>query len=343
MGMCLWGRTGLLLLAGLVLALVVQPCAAAEPARVIFDTDLGADIDDALALAILHAGQSRGVCRLLAVTLTNDNPRVAPLVDAINTFYGRPEIPIGAARNGIGPVNRYVEIAQDFPHKVRSGKDLPDAVTVLRRTLAAQPDGSVTIVQVGQSSNLAALLGTGPDALSPLSGPELAKRKVRLLSIMGGAFVPVEGKEHYAEYNIKSDLPASRRLAAEWPTPIVWSGFEIGLAIPYPAASIEHDFGYVAHHPIAKAYRMYAKMPFDRPTWDLTAVLYALYPDRGYFDLSPPGRVTVAADASTHFKTEDRAPHRYLILRPGQRERALEALVQLTSQPPASRPANHPR
>lgn len=340
-------RVALALLAALLLAL---PAAAAEPVRVIFDTDLGADIDDALALAILHAGQARGVCRLLAVTLTNDEPRVAPVVDAINTFYGHPDTPIGAARNGIGSVTRYVEVAERrdggrlrFPHRVRSGKDLPDAVSLLRRVLAEQPDGSVAIAQVGLSSNLAALLRTGPDRASPLAGPDLVKRKVKLLSVMGGAFVPVEGKEHFAEYNIKTDLPASRRLAVDWPTPVVWSGFEIGLAIPYPAVSIERDFGYVEHHPIAEAYRLYDKMPFDRPTWDLTAVLYALFPDRGYFDLSPPGRVTVAADGSTHFARDANGPHRYLVLRPGQRGRTLEALVQLTSQPPATLPGKEPR
>lgn len=310
----------LLLLAAVLLA---RPAAAAEPIRLIFDTDLGADIDDALALAILHAGQARGECRLLAVTLTNDDPRVAPAVDAINTFYGHPDVPIGAARNGIGSANRYLEIAQHFPHRVQSGKDLPDAVPLLRRVLAAQPDGSVVIAQVGLSSNLAALLATGPDDSSILPGRELVRRKVKLLSVMGGAFVPIEGNKRYAEYNIKSDLPASRRLAAEWPTPIVWSGFEIGLAIPYPARSIERDFGYVAHHPIAEAYRLYDKMPFDRPTWDLTAVLYALLPDRGYFDLSPPVRVTVEADGSTTFTKDDRGPHRYLILRPEQRGRTL--------------------
>ena len=131
-----------------------------------------------------------------------------------------------------------------------------------------------------------------------------------------------------------------RLQAADWPTPVVWSGFEIGLAVPYPARSIEKDFRYVAHHPVAEAYRRYARMPYDRPTWDLTAVLYALFPNRGYFDLSPPGRVTVEEDGSTRFDQAANEPHRYLILRPEQRGRAREALVQLTSQPPSTRLRN---
>jgi inosine-uridine nucleoside N-ribohydrolase len=336
-----------LVLAALAALPAAGPATAAEPVRLIFDTDIGADIDDALALAMIHAMQDRGACRLLAVTLTNDYPDAGPLVDAINTFYGHGDTPIGAARNGIAEVNRYVEVARQrdgdrprFPHRVRSSKDLPDAVRLLRRTLAAQPDGSVVIAQVGLSSNLAALLQSGPDDESPLAGTELARKKVKLLSVMGGAFAPVEGRTGYAEYNVKRDLPASTRVAADWPTPIVWSGFEIGLALPYPARSIEQDFGYVAHHPVAEAYRLYGKMPYDRPSWDLTATLVAVYPDRGYFDLSPPGRVVVEKDGATRFDLDEkRGPHRYLILRPEQKGRALEALTQLASQPPAGRPA----
>ncbi len=344
-----WVSLGLLL-APLFVAAAAGTVMAAEPVRVIFDTDLGADIDDALALAIIHALQARGRCRLVAVTLTNEEPRAAALVDAIDTFYGHGDVPIGAARNGKSAGSRYLETAESrdgdrfrYPRKVQSGKDLPAAVDVLRRVLADQPDGSVVICQVGLSSNLAALLQTGPDQASPLSGPELVKRKVKLLSVMGGAFVPIEGNARYAEYNIKGDLPASRRLAADWPTPIVWSGFEIGLAVPYPASSIEHDYGYVEHHPIAEAYRLYDKMPYDRPSWDLTAVLYGLLPDRGYFDLSPPGRVTVEEDGATRFEMQEGGPHRYLILRPEQRARVTEALVELASQPPACPPRKESR
>src|SRR5262249_39597557 len=146
-----------------VLAAVLAQPAAAEPVRLVFDTDIGADIDDALALAIIHSLQARGACRLLAVTLTNAAPPSAPLVGAINTFDGHPDTPIGAAGNGMVAPSRYLEVPQlrdgdrlRFPRTVQSGKDLPDAVSVLRRVLAAQPDGSVVIAQVGFSSNLAA-------------------------------------------------------------------------------------------------------------------------------------------------------------------------------------------
>ena len=76
---------------------------AAEPVRLIFDTDMGNDIDDAIALAIIHALENRGEVQLLAVTVTKDNRWAAPYIDLVNTFYGRPDIPIGVVRHGRTP------------------------------------------------------------------------------------------------------------------------------------------------------------------------------------------------------------------------------------------------
>src|SRR5215831_6246729 len=86
----------------LLVALAAAALAAAQP-PIIFDTDIGNDVDDALALAMLHALQSRGECRLIAVTVTKDNPWAVPYIDLVNTFYGRANIPIGMVKNGVTP------------------------------------------------------------------------------------------------------------------------------------------------------------------------------------------------------------------------------------------------
>ena len=75
-----------------VLSLAAGPAAGVP---IIFDTDMGNDVDDALALGVLHALDSRGECRLIAVTITKDNRWSAPYVDLVNTFYGRAHIPVG--------------------------------------------------------------------------------------------------------------------------------------------------------------------------------------------------------------------------------------------------------
>jgi len=326
----------------LTLALLFsQLGAAADPALLIFDTDMGNDIDDALALAVIHSLERRGEARLLGITLTKDNPWAGPFVDLVNVFYGRGDVPVGVVRDGKTPEDGdFIRVIAErksaggswlYPRSLTDGRSAPDAVPLLRKLLAAQPDGSVVIAQVGFSTNLARLLDSAGDGSSPLGGRELVARKVRLLSIMGGAFPPL-----LAEYNIKVDLAASTKLFEKWPTEVVASGFEIGAAVLYPAASIENDFGYVEHHPVADAYRVFQKMPYDRPSWDLTSVLYAVRPERGYFNMSPRGTIRVDAEGFTRFTPDEKGKHRFLILSEEQRVRVREALVQLASQPPAN-------
>lgn len=326
-----------------LLALLTTP-AFAQPVPLIFDTDIGNDVDDALALGMIHSLQSRGECELLAVTITKDHDECAAFVDSVNTFYGRGEIPIGVVRNGVTPAqSKFTVLANQkddgklrYPRDLASGKDAPEAVALLRKTLAAAKDRSVVIAQVGFSTNLARLLDSKADQASPLNGVDLARKKVRLLSVMAGAFEPIGGKTHH-EYNVVKDIPSAQTLAKRWPTPIVYSGFEIGLAIPYPAGSIERDYRYVKHHPLAESYYLYNPPPHNRPTWDLTSVLYGVRPKRGYFDLSPPGKVTVDDKGVTNFEPMKDGPHRYLIATPEQKVRVTEALVQLSSQPPGNR------
>lgn len=332
----------------LVLASVaVADDATIQPVPLIFDTDIGNDCDDVLAMGVIHSLQTRGECELLAVTITKDHELAAPFTDVVNTFYGRGDIPIGVCRSGVTPQQGKFNVlaakqdngADRYPHDLRSGKEAPDAVDLLRQTLASQEDGSVVIAQVGFSTNLANLLKSSADEHSKLSGVELVKQKVRLLSIMAGAFRQIVGdKGHlydHKEYNIVKDIPAAKKLVADWPTSIVWSGFEIGKNLTYPHESILQDYNYVPHHPLSEAYTLYIPPPHNRPTWDLTSVLHAVRPDRGYFDLSPPGRVVVANDGLTTFQEAADGRDRYLILREEQKGRATEALVQLSSQPPS--------
>lgn len=312
-----------------------------QPVPIIFDTDIGNDIDDALALGVIHALCDRKECELLAVTITKDHPDCAAFVDLVNTFYGRGDIPIGVVRDGKTPkesrfVSETVHSTDDgeprFPHDLKSGADAPEAVSVLRQALASAEDGSVVMVVVGFSTNIARLLDSKADEYSELTGEELVRQKCRLLSIMAGTFAG----EHLEkkEYNIFIDLPAAQTIYERWPTPIVASGWEIGHAIQYPAVSIEQDYNYVDHHPLAEAYPRYQKMPYDRATWDLTSVLYAVRPDRDYFGLSKPGVIHVGEDALSRFEEDSQGQHSYLTVSPEQVARVREALIQLASQPP---------
>jgi inosine-uridine nucleoside N-ribohydrolase len=240
--------------------------AQAEPLKLIFDTDMGNDTDDVMALCMIHALQSRGAVELLAVTITKDHPQAAAFVDAVNTFYGRPDILIGVVRGGATPEPGKFNLLADaknedgtlrYPHDLASGADAPEAVDLLRSTLAAQPDNSVVLVQTGFFTNFRRLLNTLPDAISPLRGRELVAKKVKLLSIMAGAFQTVGWDTRHLEYNVVKDVPAAQKLAQEWPTPVLWSGYEIGVAAAFPHDVVAQDLGYVKHHPLKEAYYLY--------------------------------------------------------------------------------------
>jgi inosine-uridine nucleoside N-ribohydrolase len=306
-------------------------CAWAQAVPVIFDTDMGNDVDDALALAMLHALESRGECRLLGVTVTKDNPWAAVYVDLVNAFYGRGRIPVGMVKGGVTPEGspmiqtpaerRRADGTLVYPRRLASGAEAPEAVGLLRRLLAAEKDGSVVIVQVGFSTNLARLLDAPADV-------ELVKRKVKLLTVMAGNFV-----EPKPEFNVEKDTASARKLFDLWPGEIVASGYEIGDAMKFPAARIEKDFAWAADHPVVDAYRAYMKMPYDRQTWDLTAVLYAVRPGGGYFELSAPGRITADDAGRTSFRADGAGKHRYLVLPELLRARTLECMIGLASQP----------
>jgi inosine-uridine nucleoside N-ribohydrolase len=324
--------------------------AAAQPVPVVYDTDMGNDVDDALALAMLHALMSRGEIDLLAVTVTKDNRWSAPYVDAVNTFYGRGDIQIGVVRGGKTPEDNDmtripVELRGEegdllFPHDLMGGDEAPDAVEVLRRVLAQAADGSVVVIQVGFSTNLSRLLESEGDEHSPLDGRGLARRKVRLLSAMAGHF----SDPNFKEYNVVTDVPAAQNVFHTWPTPVVMSGFEIGWEIKFPAYAIRRHFDYTPHHPVVAAYVNYMEMPYDRPSWDLTSVLFAVRPDERYFDLSVPGRVRVYENGTTSLAPDAEGDRRFLIADDVQRARVLEALIYLSSQPPdlRSAPGDYP-
>jgi inosine-uridine nucleoside N-ribohydrolase len=302
--------------------LLANVCFAARP--VIFDTDMGNDIDDALALAMLHALTDRGECQLIGVTLTNAHPAAVPYLRMINRFYGRGDLPVGAAikqlKDGAG--DGYMAAAlRGMP---AGSEILAEPAPALLRRLLASAREKVIIVQTGFSTNLAALLDS-PD------GATLAREKVEFVVAMAGNFTGGQ-----PEYNVRIDVPSAKTVFEHWPTPIVFSGFEIGRDLLYPAGSIEHDFAYAQPHPIAESYRAYQKMPYSRPTWDLTAVLEAVRGGHGYFDRSASGTVTVEANGATRFAAGE-GDRQYLRLDSSQRAEILEVLTLLASQPPARR------
>ncbi len=315
-----------------------------KPTQLILDTDLGNDIDDALALAMIHSLEARGECKLLGVTVSKDNPYAPAFVDAINTFYGKGHLPIGMVQDGVtkevGNFNQAVIEMTDetgnplFPTTNQKGS-YPPAVTVLRQLLADADDASVVIVPIGFSTNLHQLFDSPPDDISPLDGKTLFEKKVSHVVMMAGHFTDItfDKPNTHSEYNIVKDQISSTRFIHECPVPMYFSGWEIGNAIKHPCRSILNDYAWTPYHPVVEAYKRYMPMPYDRPTFDLTAVLYAVRPDRDYFTVHGPGQIQVDAKGLTHFKTDPDGNRYVLGVSPTQCEVIREVQVELSSQP----------
>ena len=122
----------------------------------------------------------------------------------------------------------------------------------------------------------------------------------------------------------------------EWPTPVVTSPFEVGIQVNYPATSIENDFGWTPAHPVVEAYKAYLPMPYDRPTWDPTAVLYAVE-GGDWFTVSEPGRIIVTDEGSTLFEADEAGTRRYLSVTEDQAKAILDHFVEVITSEPRKR------
>lgn len=281
---------------------------------VIFDTDIQGDYDDVGALAMLHAFADSGEIEILATIASNRNPLTVPTIEVINTYFGRSETLIGVVKTeGVSQDARELHWPDSlmirFPHRYQSNDDAPDAVKVYREILAKQPDSSVTIVTVGFLTNLRNLLTSKPDLFSPLNGYDLVAKKVKHWVAMGGWFP--EGKET----NIRKDSTASQYAIDNWPTPIVFSGFEIGVKINTGLRLIKE--GSVGS-PVRMAYAIsISKRPYDkkgRKSWDQTALLAAVRGFEPYFNYKTGWFIT-NPDGSNKWKDDPNGKHKYLVMK----------------------------
>lgn len=290
---------------------------------ILLDTDMGNDIDDALALVMLHAMGVAGECRVLGISISKGNPWAPVYTRLVNERCGRNKIPLGMVRNGPTPEEgNFLRAVSQKVGVVAPPKEEEEAVRLLRRLLVSSEDNSVTVLSIGFFTNLARLLDSSPDAVSPLDGEMLFSRKVRQVVSMAGTFVfPDRPELDNPEFNVRMDVPATRRFIAGCPCPMVFSGFEIGKQILISGVDMEVMLASYPGDVVALGYAFYLPMSYDRPAWDQTAVLQAVRPDAGYFDLSKPGRVEIDESGYSSFIPVTGGKHRHLILRKEQVER----------------------
>ncbi len=318
--------------------LVAIPGLHAAPADLILDTDMAIDVDDAGTLGLLHALADNEEVNILAVMHSTGYRYTVGAIDAINTYYGRPDLPIGAykgdyERNKSG---KYAKLLSDqFPNDIKHHDNVPEASTLYRKILASQPDRSVTVVTVGFLINLERLLKSPGDRHSALKGIDLVKRKVKRLVVMGG-MIP-SGKE----FNLsRSGIgPSTKHAIENWPTEIMFSTFKIGNAIK-TGAKLEAA---PKHHPVREAYRLYYDGQFfNRRSWDQTAVLYAVRGLSNYWTSVTKGYNHINTDGSNQWRSTPDKDHAYLVEKMPSANMA-ELIDDLMLQPPTNDKEPHPK
>ena len=254
--------TALLLLG--ILAPLLAFAQDATPKKIIYETDMCLDVDDVGGLAILQALANMGEAEILAVCYNEVHQNGVATIDAINTWYGRGDIPIGiykgALQNPDG--SGYLDYVAKFPHDLESST-APSALDVYRQVLEAQPDSSVTIISVGFLENLDDLLR---------ADPLLIAQKVKELVIMAGVN---NDNFNLSRHNL---LSVSENVLRNWPTPLVISqeGSDIHTGDNLQNAPTDS--------PVREAfYRFFGNSFEGRPSWDEMTVLYGVRGLRNYF------------------------------------------------------------
>jgi len=302
-----------------------------NPVSIIFDSDIGPDYDDVGAITILHVLADRGQANILATVASNKYEGIAAVLDVFNTYFKRPDIPIGVPKEKAvdlkDPQHWSDSILAKYPHSIKYNNQVPDAVDVYRKVLSSQPDHSVTIVTVGFFTNLANLLKSNPDQFSKLSGKDLIKRKVKLLVSMGGWFP--SGKE----FNISTDAISSKEALGQWPTKVIFSGFEIGKNIKTGLPLIHNET--IQNSPVKDVFRI--AIPQDvqdsagRMSWDETAVLVAVEGLGPFFNLCA-GKIQLKADGSNTWKKGNFA--QFYLIQKGDPGKVADTINHLMMEPP---------
>lgn len=255
-----------------------------QGSSVIMDSDTGTDVDDLAAFAVLHALADEGEADILATVSSVHDPYAAAAIDAINTYYGRSDIPVGrnADPKQLPVVTgwwrkhspRFVRtLAERFPNDTDI-ENVPDAVSVYRKVLASQPDSSVTVIAIGFMSNLAALLESEPDRYSPLNGVTLVERKVKELVIMGGTY-PRSSRDLNIQGTEKNGITPQEGISVldHWPTTMTFAAGNVCGGI-VTGKNLKRT---PESNPVREGFRLYLQsLGQGRPSWDPCTVLYAV-------------------------------------------------------------------
>ncbi len=255
--------------------------------NIIIDMDFYTDADDGWLLGMLNWMQNNEELNILGVVTDTASTSSAKAIQAVNNYYGNPNIPVGMCDSGCqqSPTGGTVAnaVAAAYSTKLSTTTNTPIPATALyRRLLASQPDNSVVILSVGLWRSILNLYNSPADSISPLTGAQLLRTKVKHIVAMAGDYPT--GNEH----NFTTDPTAAQVVNSLTDFPIYWIGHSLGLSVTVDSTGI---------NPISPGKVIANSHGVTNPSYDILAGLFAV---RGlasggetYFSLSTAGTNTV--------------------------------------------------
>lgn len=269
----------------------------------ILGTDWGEDSDDCVAVRVLARAHKKGEINLLGI--------------GINTLteYSAPSLYRFLEKEG---VTCQIGVDKDLEHKIeyvtyqkrlaketdKTNDDFENAVRLYRK-LIAECDGEVEILEIGFLQVICGALMSQGDDISPKSGMELFKEKVKKIWIMGGTWNNMPGYEYnLCKYGFSR--AASHAFVTNCPCPITFLGWEIGHDLITGDKLADDDFLHLALADHGSG--------AGRESWDPMLAVLALINDNakaGYDTVT--GFATVDENGANYFEEDETGPHQYVV------------------------------
>lgn len=290
--------------------------------KIILDTDMGSDCDDVGAMAILHQYVKEKQAVLLGVVYSSGRvPHGVGVIDAINTYFTKPDIPIGAEMDTLfgDPSDKMdaQKLALDkdaFGHDLVISSDADDKVALVRRLLNNEHDNSVTYLTIGHTKGLYDVLQSVPDSISTLTGWELVKKKVQRWVALGGLRADnpdIIGAKDWNFFRNGTQIYTDY-LLEHFPKPvfIINAGSDVITGQPLAFS----DAGNI----VRTAYRDWLwnvekkVLSQGRPSWDLAAVCFAVEKDAPFFETPKRGTLHFDVEHGSKWESHKNGSHFYV-------------------------------
>ena len=283
---------------------------------------MGSDCDDVGALAILHHYANQEKATILGVIYSSGKiPHGTGIIDAINTYYQRPDLPIGAEQDTLfgDPTDKMdaIKLAQDtlaYGHDLITSNQVPNQVQVARKLLASQADNSVTYLTVGHTKGLHDLLKSTPDEFSNLSGMELVTQKVNRWIALGALRAnnpDIIGTQDWNFFR-NNTQPYTKYVVENFPKPAYFinAGADVisGQILAYADAgnivrTVYRDWLWKTEQKV---------LAQGRPSWDLAAVDFAVEGQSTFFETPEKGILQFDVTHGSKWKKSTSGPHYFV-------------------------------